>query len=246
MRTHTTCASCGGGLTVEQFAQQTHPACPPSPRTLDQLRASFLAAAEAGQDATADRLAHALDSYHPVPDFLGAALAYAAWGWPVFPCRPGGKTPLIARDAGGRGLHDATTDADQIKAWWGRTPTANVGLATGQRFDVIDVDPAGLKSWADIRSHLLFHTSRQAPVDIHGQVSTPRGGHHIYLEPLGLGSGNLADHAAGLDFRGRGGYVLAPPSELVPAALKGHPVPPWPLRYTWLTYPSPLLTGGSS
>ncbi len=235
MRLTTTCASCGQQLLVARHDQQVHEHCPPSPRPADQLAAAFLAAAEAGRDDDADQLAEDLDGYHRrPPDLLGAALAYTAWGWPVFPCRPRGKTPLIARAAGGHGLHDATTEEEVIRGWWAATPTANVGLPTGGAFDVLDVDPGGLRIWADLRT-------RHTHLDIHGQVSTPRGGLHLYLQPRG--SGNLAGFHPGLDFRGAGGYVLAPPSVLGRAALAGHPVPPWPLRYSWLVYPSPTLTG---
>jgi hypothetical protein len=81
------------------------------------------------------------------------------------------------------------------------------------------------------------------PPAIHGVVSTPRGGQHIYLEPLG--GGNLAGVIPGIDYRGAGGYVLAPPSVLVPAALKCPP-PSWPLRYSWWVRPSPTLTRGAA
>src|SRR3954451_643265 len=79
--------------------------------------------------------------------FLEAALAFAARDWPVFPLRPGEKVPLIAKAAGGNGCHDATTDPDQIRAWWEKHPTANVGLACGAAFWVLDVD---YKGWPDV------------------------------------------------------------------------------------------------
>jgi hypothetical protein len=60
-----------------------------------------------------------------------AALAYAALGWPVFPLRPGDKIPLIPKTEGGNGVHDATTDPDQLREWWDRQPDANIGLAAG-------------------------------------------------------------------------------------------------------------------
>ena len=43
---------------------------------------------------------------------LGQALAYAARGWPVFPCQAGQKIPATAH-----GHLDATTDPGQITAW---------------------------------------------------------------------------------------------------------------------------------
>ena len=67
---------------------------------------------------------------------LGQALAYAARGWPVFPCKPGRKEPNTAR-----GFLDATTDAAAIRGWWQRHPDDNVAIATGlPAVDVLDVD----------------------------------------------------------------------------------------------------------
>jgi hypothetical protein len=52
-------------------------------------------------------------------------------------------------------------------------------------------------------------------------VSTPRaGGVHRFVRATGRGNGQRI--APGLDYRGRGGYVVAPPS-----VVEGR-------RYTWL------------
>src|SRR5579859_6740619 len=72
---------------------------------------------------------------------LQAALAYACIGWPVFPCRPGQKTPATTR-----GFLDATTDPERITAWWTAVPGRNLAIATGAPGpDVLDVDvrPSG-------------------------------------------------------------------------------------------------------
>jgi Bifunctional DNA primase/polymerase, N-terminal len=38
-------------------------------------------------------------------------------------------------------LHDATTDLEQIRRWWHRTPTANLAFPTGRlTVDVLEVD----------------------------------------------------------------------------------------------------------
>lgn len=126
-----------------------------------------------------------------------AALWYVEQGVPVFPCKAGEKVPATAH-----GVKDATTDPGQVNEWWTRTPEANIGLATGVKFDVLDID-----DWMNVNDDI---------VDIidegFGFVATPRGGSHIYLRPSG--DGNAANLVPGVDFRGVGGYVLAPPSVL--------------------------------
>lgn len=130
---------------------------------------------------------------------LGSALWYADQGIPVFPLRPGDKRPM----PGSHGFKDATCDPDQIRRWWGRVPTANIGAATGHLFDVIDADtkdalPGALEL---VGIHQLW---------IIGIVETPRGW-HVLVPPTG--SGNTT-HLGGMpiDYRGAGGYVVAPPS----------------------------------
>lgn len=154
----------------------------------------------------------------------GAARWYASMGVPVFPCLPDGKRPLFGsvhrfdqitattckgkcgRD--GHGLHDATTDLERISGWWDEHPQANIGLRTGVHFDVIDVDgPDGYGSLAD-----LLSDGDLVAAEVWAEVGTPRGGRHLYVAPTG--DGNAAGYEPGLDYRGVGGYVVAPPSRV--------------------------------
>jgi hypothetical protein len=156
----------------------------------------------------------------PDNPLLNAALAYAARGIPVLPVhhptsRPGrelgcscgdpgcgsvGKHPITAH-----GLHDASTNREQLERWWRRSRQANVGLATGHLFDVLDIDgPTGERSIARL--------SAQHPFGPPGPlVRTGRGGWHLYLAPTGLGNPK-PQGLEQVDWRGLGGYVLAPPS----------------------------------
>jgi Bifunctional DNA primase/polymerase, N-terminal len=137
---------------------------------------------------------------------LRRALAYAARGWPVFPCQAGRKTP-----ATGHGYLDASTDPGQITAWFGRHPGWNLAIATGAPGpDVLDVDqhgPAGNGYTA------LARLSKAGLLDgAATYVRTPRGGLHAYFTGTAQRNGHLPAHH--LDFRSRGGYILAPPSRV--------------------------------
>ena len=134
-----------------------------------------------------------------VDALAGAALWYARHSIAVFPLRRGAKVPRV----GSRGFHDATTDLDVIRAWWQAEPRSNIGIPTGHGFDVIDVDgPVGVKSWARVIDDLP---------PVLGHVCTPRpGGNHLYVPATGRG--NRAGILPGVDYRGRSGYVVAPPS----------------------------------
>jgi hypothetical protein len=88
---------------------------------------------------------------------------------------------------------------------WHRWPQANVGLATGIVFDVLDIDgPAGLAA--------LHQLPEAADPRLPGPlVATGGGGWHHWFTPTGLG--NRPPHGlAHVDWRGKGGCVLAPPS----------------------------------
>jgi hypothetical protein len=155
-----------------------------------------------------DQLDAALRDRMLDPNLLRDSAAwYASQGLPVFPLQPGTKVPMPARltCCGGshrRGCLDALAHVGAALAWWRQHPTANIGLATGHRVDVIDQDgTAGAVSW--------LRNDDWPPVL--GVVSTPRaGGVHRFIRATGYG--NAAGWRRGLDYRGRGGYVVAPPS----------------------------------
>ena len=141
---------------------------------------------------------------------LRQALAYAARGWPVFPCLPGQKIPATKH-----GFRDATTDQQQITDWFGRDSGWNLAIATGAPGpDVLDVDehgPAG-NGFAALgrlrRAGLLDGAS--------AYVRTPSRGLHAYFTGTAQRNGHLPAHH--VDFRSAGGYILAPPSQV-----NGHP-----------------------
>ena len=132
------------------------------------------------------------------------ALAYAAYGWPVFPCRPGGKEPATPH-----GFLDATTDPDRIAWWWRRQPGANVAVATGLPGpDVLDIDQhrdAGNGFAA------LNRLIRPAWPGTPARSCPRRAGGCTCTSPAPP-SGPAGCPSCHLDFKAAGGYVLAPPS----------------------------------
>lgn len=157
----------------------------------------------------------------PAQSMLDHALAYAARGWRVFPvyeirargtqcacgkksCASPGKHPRTPN-----GCKDASADADAVRAWWRRWPDASIAIATGAGLAVVDVDPAhgGNDTMEDLRRAL-----GKLPDSV--EVLTGGGGRHVYLAvdpstPIRCSAGQLG---VGVDIRGDGGYVVAPPS----------------------------------
>jgi hypothetical protein len=136
---------------------------------------------------------------------LAAALRYAQADWPVFPCIPGEKAPATKH-----GFLDAATDPDKITWWWSRNPGCNVAIATGEPGpDVLDVDVH--KEGSGFGAFNRLH--REGLLDgASAYIRTPSGGLHAYFTGSEQGNGRLPVHH--LDFRSKGGYVVAPPSHV--------------------------------
>lgn len=172
------------------------------------------------------------------------AMYYATVGWPVFPLVPGEKRPLLPRahEAGnpckgecggktGHGLYDGTTNVAQVETWWRVTPLANIGVRTGERFDVIDIDvkdgAGGFESYAELKAEAA--EGGHALPDVLAIAATGSGGRHVLVPPTGRG--NAAGLRPGIDYRGVGGYIVIPPSRL--AGTGG--------RYSWIKPPADQL-----
>lgn len=137
--------------------------------------------------------------------FLDSALELAARGFPVFPLQPRSKEPY----PGSRGLGDATLDAAQIRDWWTRAPESNVGLRPPPGVLVVDPDPrnGGLASLAKLEAE-----GRSLPETLTARTGRGDGGIHAYYRvPLELTSWPK-ECAPGVDLKGPGGYLVAPPS----------------------------------
>lgn len=140
---------------------------------------------------------------------LDAAIKYATkYGWAVFPVRPETKRPYTPH-----GCLDAKKNVGAIRTWWKKWPDASVGIATGSASNliVIDEDVDDDKGIDGIQSIRLWEKE-------HGELPetvtaiTGRGGYHLYFRYTENDLKNRTGLLEGVDVRGEGGYVVAPPS----------------------------------
>lgn len=152
------------------------------------------------------------------PGLKAAALAYETTGWRVVPLHNVGPDGLTCscnrgRNCTSKGKHprikEWQREAIDIEEAWTRWPKANVGLATGEAsgFWVLDIDPDGMEAFgALIAEHGKLPETRT--------VKTPRGTWHYYfrLPDDFIPTNSSGRLPKGVDVRGAGGQVVAPPS----------------------------------
>lgn len=142
-------------------------------------------------------------------DVLEHALRYAKNGYRVIPIGRAQKSPPIAK-----WQELATTDPDTITAWWsGPYKGCGIGIATGKwngrTLFVLDIDDREGKSGSDTLHDL---EQQHGPLPDTLSVQTGSGGRHLYYvtdEPIPNSASLLGP---GIDIRGHGGQVLAPPT----------------------------------
>jgi len=188
-----------------------------------------------------------------IKEKLEIALKYATLGWRIvvsnWPladgtcscrrphCNSAGKHPRITN-----WVRESTTNPDSIRKWLNQWPLANISIVTGgeSHIIVLDVDKGGDESMCDL-------------IEKHGQLPlTPNfwtsclasdpdnniGGYHLVFEHPGVYVPTRARIAPGIDVRGDGGQIIAPPSRNVKGIYKIDPerspfeipaakLPPW-------------------
>lgn len=122
-------------------------------------------------------------------------------------CDRKGKHPMTAH-----GLHDATIVEEEVRNYFTGEPDANIGIRTGAESGVVvvDVDPrhGGLASLREMQAKY----GALPPTVV---VRTGGQGWHYYFRHPGGHLGNRQAVLPGIDVRGDGGYVVAPPSNHV-------------------------------
>lgn len=182
---------------------------------------------------------------HGTAELASAALAYVERGWkpiPLWPivdgrcgcpqpnCEDAGKHPRVK-------WRDADPDPATVEEWWRRWPDSGIGLLTGSRsgLTVLDVDP---RHNGDESLHELESKHGELPPT--PRVETGSGGEHYYFAQVDGARNSASALGEGLDVRGEGGFVVAPPSphasggeycwDVEPAEAEPAPPPAWLLE----------------
>lgn len=137
---------------------------------------------------------------------LKEAIEYGKYGWAVFPLLPRSKAPACSN-----GFHDAVKDESSIRELWGTRTNLNLGIATGDvsGFWVLDIDAdkGGKESLDEIENKY-----GSLPETL---ISKTGGGGKHYLFKTNKGTAiscSIGKLGKGIDVRGNGGYIAAPPS----------------------------------
>lgn len=129
---------------------------------------------------------------------LDFALKYLAQGLSVIPLKPKDKTPLISWQE----YQTRLATPEEVTKWFISAPLANVGIVTGRVSNLAVVDLDGPEGIAYGLSLGLVSPAT---------VRTGNGRQLYYRHP-GDSVCNAVKKYPGIDVRGDGGYVVAPPS----------------------------------
>lgn len=153
-------------------------------------------------------------------------------------CASPGKHPIGSLVP--QGVLNADTDQQMIREWWALYPDANIGIATGDASGVLVLDIDSRSGGEESLSNLELKFERLPDTPA---VLTGGGGVHFYFRMPNSDIRNSAGAiGSGIDVRGNGGYVIAPPSlhlsgetygwspALHPSKVSTVPVPGWLLE----------------
>ncbi len=136
---------------------------------------------------------------------IDTAQRYLTRGWSVLPLGAHDKRPLVVWEP----LQSSRPSVEQVSDWFSRWPDANIGIVTGEisNLIVLDIDP---KHGGDSSLEWLERRFGRLPETVEA-VTGGDGRHFYFAHPGGL-IRNRAGLAQGIDLRGDGGYIVAPPS----------------------------------
>ena len=122
-------------------------------------------------------------------------------------CNRPGKHPRTMH-----GVKDATTDAEQVKAWWKKWPHANIGIAAGEKSGIVVLD-------IDVRhggdTTLRRCEEELGPLPKTVTATTGGGGRHLFFKypdfPVRKDTAGKV-FGSGVDVLSDGSIVVVPPS----------------------------------
>jgi Bifunctional DNA primase/polymerase, N-terminal/DnaB-like helicase C terminal domain len=125
------------------------------------------------------------------------ALRYQKLGLSVIPLRPRGKEPLIPWTE----FQKRKATEQEIQEWFQKWPNANVGVVTGMISGLIVIDLDGSEGIAEAKklnltSYIISYTGT---------------GKHLWFRASSHVASSVRIHP-GIDIRGEGGFIVAPPS----------------------------------
>jgi hypothetical protein len=160
-----------------------------------------------------------LDTTEPIRTFLDAtreaALQYLAMGWSIIPVGIDTKTPCIQWAQ----YQERRPTQEEVEGWFDRgvpdgkgglTTIFNIGIVTGAISNLVVLD-------CDNDEAVAYAVTDADAWSVVG-VKTSRGRHFYFAHPGGRvqnavgGTAHNWPAVSGLDLRGDGGYVVAPPS----------------------------------
>jgi hypothetical protein len=134
-----------------------------------------------------------------------AALDCLKRGWSVIPIRARDKRPALPW----RAYQTQRATPEEVKAWFAGRPASNLGIVTGEisGLVVLDVDP---RHGGDLSLAALLRDHGPLPQTV--EAFSGGGGRHLYFAHPGGVLRSKVGLAPGIDLRGDGGCVVAPPS----------------------------------
>ena len=131
---------------------------------------------------------------------INHAKAYLEAGYSVFPIGKN-KKPIVDWEH----YQSEFPMIDEIEDWWVKYPNAGIGIVTGNLSNLYVVDGDSIDAYKYIKGLI-------GDIDPTVRSKGKNNGWHWWFRGNGHLLGNAQRVVSGVDFRGDGGYIVAPPS----------------------------------
>lgn len=140
-----------------------------------------------------------------VPEMVMTAAEYRLKGWSIVPQLPGAKQPCVKW----KEFQIRLPTVDEMFGWWTRWPEAGIALVLGPVSDVLVVDVDGEDAYRALVGHL--GDVPKTPKVLSGS-GKPYRFHLFFADPKIETNAKFCPWCPTLEFRGKGGIVVLPPS----------------------------------